>query len=146
MGVKLIEFEILYKPHSSIKGQALTNFIVECTIDRSEDESSEDIGREDSLGRDGTWVVYVDGSSADSGSGAGVVIESPDGQAMEYAIRFGFRATNNVAEYESVVTGLKLCMTAGATQVNLRIDSKLVAAQIRGEYEAREESMENTCR
>ncbi|GAV68996.1 hypothetical protein CFOL_v3_12497, partial [Cephalotus follicularis] len=41
-----------------------------------------------------TWRLSVDGSSCLTGSGAGVLLVSPSGWTLEYALRFGFKATN----------------------------------------------------
>ncbi|KAL0391118.1 UNVERIFIED_CONTAM: hypothetical protein Scaly_0468900 [Sesamum calycinum] len=49
------------------------------------------------------WLLYVDGSSTAQGSGAGQVITSPQGEDMEFAIKFDFKASNNEAEYEALV-------------------------------------------
>ncbi|KAL0282513.1 UNVERIFIED_CONTAM: Retrovirus-related Pol polyprotein from transposon [Sesamum radiatum] len=44
-----------------------------------------------------------DGSSTTQGSGAGIVITTPEGEDLEFAITFGFKASNNEAEYEALV-------------------------------------------
>src|SRR5438270_8444908 len=75
------------------------------------------------------------------GGGAGVVIESTEGLVIEHALRFGFKASNNAAEYEAVLAGLDLAKSAGAKRVHINSDSALVVGQSTGEFEAREESM-----
>ena len=45
-----------------------------------------------------TWELYVDGSSSEHGVGAGVFLMSPEGHKIPYALRFGFKVTNNEAE------------------------------------------------
>ncbi|XP_028072720.1 uncharacterized protein LOC114274934 [Camellia sinensis] len=52
------------------------------------------------------WQMYCDGSSNQRGSGAGVVIMTPDGAISEQSIKLGFDASNNEAEYEALLTGL----------------------------------------
>ncbi|XP_022862560.1 uncharacterized protein LOC111382754 [Olea europaea var. sylvestris] len=47
-----------------------------------------------------TWNLFVDASSEQIGSGAGVVLESLEGHKLNCAIRLGFKASNNAAEYE----------------------------------------------
>lgn len=54
------------------------------------------------------WFVHVDGSSTNSATRGGVFLVTPEGNELEYAIRFRFKATNNKAEYEVVLTGLCL--------------------------------------
>jgi ribonuclease HI len=53
-------------------------------------------------------MVNIDGSSTKEMSGAGIVLVSPQKDKLEYAIQLRFRATNNEAEYEALLTGLKL--------------------------------------
>ncbi|KAL2921740.1 Protein FAR1-RELATED SEQUENCE 6 [Bienertia sinuspersici] len=73
-----------------------------------------------------------------NGAGAGVVLVSQEGDTIEYALKFLFKATNNEAEYEAAIAGLPLCLSMGAKKVHLTTDSQLVANQFRGEYEVRE--------
>lgn len=75
------------------------------------------------------------------GSGAGIVLISPEQKTIEYALKFMFKTSNNEAEYEAAIAGQELCISLEAEHVHLKTDSQLVANQIRGEYEAREPSM-----
>ena len=50
----------------------------------------------------------MDGSSNSSGSGAGIILTGSDGDVAEYALWFEFLATNNEAEYEALIVGLRL--------------------------------------
>ncbi|KAJ6860443.1 hypothetical protein NC651_036740 [Populus alba x Populus x berolinensis] len=54
------------------------------------------------------WRLYVDGFSTQEGSGVGILLVILEGQVYQYGLRFGFLATNNVAVYEVVITGLGL--------------------------------------
>ena len=49
------------------------------------------------------WQVSVDGSSGEQRSGAGIVLEGPEGEEISYAVKFEFTATNNQAEYEALI-------------------------------------------
>ncbi|XP_021760669.1 uncharacterized protein LOC110725510 [Chenopodium quinoa] len=126
--VELSKYEIHYKPRTSIKAQALSNFIVETSYNDEEEEL-------------GTWQVSVDGSATSTGSGAGVVITAPDGKLFEYAMKFKFKATNNEAEYEATIAGIQLSVAAEAKRLVLTTDSQLVSSQYTGEYETREPTM-----
>ena len=55
-----------------------------------------------------TLELYMDGSSIKDGSGAGLIIESPTKAHYEHALKFVFKASNNEAEYEALVTGIEL--------------------------------------
>ena len=52
--------------------------------------------------------LFVDGAANAQGSCAELILTSPKGIDIEYALRFGFRASNNEAEYEAVIAGLNL--------------------------------------
>ena len=55
----------------------------------------------------GIWELFVDGASNSKGSGAGIVLVSPEGSILEQAIRLKFSASNNEAEYEALMIGLR---------------------------------------
>ncbi|XP_030948935.1 uncharacterized protein LOC115972835 [Quercus lobata] len=74
--------------------------------------------------------------------GVGVVITTPEGEVLKYGVQLKFPATNNEAEYEGILTGLRLGKALGAKNLLIQSDSKLVIGQIRGEYEAKEERMQ----
>ena len=60
-------------------------------------------------------MMYFDGSIMVPGSGAGVVLISPDGSRLRYTIRLHFLASNNTAEYEALINGLRIAIELGAT-------------------------------
>ncbi|XP_021861026.1 uncharacterized protein [Spinacia oleracea] len=126
--IELSEFHMEYRPHTSIKAQPLSDFIIETSYHEEEVEEEK-------------WEVAVDGSVTRLGSGAGVIITTPEGNTFEYAIKFSFHASNNEAEYEAAIAGVQICGAAGAIKIILTTDSQLVANQFSGEYEAKEESM-----
>ncbi|KAI5323200.1 hypothetical protein L3X38_032272 [Prunus dulcis] len=76
------------------------------------------------------WTLYVDGSPNAQGCGVGLVLISPDKVVLEYAIRFKFQASNNVAEYEALLAGLRLAKEMGAKQIQIFSDSQLVVHQV----------------
>ena len=61
------------------------------------------------------WTMYFDGSIMAPRSGGGVVLISPDGSRLRYAICLHFLASNNAAEYEALVNGLCVAIELGAT-------------------------------
>ncbi|KAL0386196.1 UNVERIFIED_CONTAM: hypothetical protein Sradi_3013900 [Sesamum radiatum] len=52
--------------------------------------------------QDQMWLLQVDGLSTTQGIGAGIVVTSPQGEDLEFAIKFDFKASNNEAEYETL--------------------------------------------
>ena len=87
------------------------------------------------------WKLSVDGASNAQGSGAGLILTSPEGIDIEYALRFGFHASNNEAEYEAVIAGLNLAHSLEVDQLEVHSDSQLVVRQIEDTYEAKSEKM-----
>ena len=87
------------------------------------------------------WRLSVDGAANAQGSGAGLILTSLDGIDMEYALKFGFQASNNEAKYEAVIAGLNLAHFMEADQLKVSSDSQLVVKQIEDSYKARGEKM-----
>ena len=78
--LELEEFEVLYRPRTAIKGQALVDFIAEFTYleDLTEEVEPPNLSP-DLLGSLPAWTLYVDRSSNSQGSGAGIILIMPDG-------------------------------------------------------------------
>ena len=77
------EFDIRYNPRTAIKGQVLADFIKEFI-------STEPIETTQRASDLPIWRLSVDGAVNAQGSGAGLILTSPDGINVEYALRFGF--------------------------------------------------------
>ncbi|GJY17966.1 reverse transcriptase domain-containing protein [Tanacetum coccineum] len=75
------------------------------------------------------------------GSGAGLILTSPEGEEFTYALRFEFDASNNEAKYEALIARLRIAEQMGVKNLVAKVDSRLVANQINGSYEAKEQSM-----
>ena len=59
------------------------------------------------------WTMYFDGSLMKKGTGIGLLFVSPLGVCMRYAIHIHFSVSNNVAEYEALVNGLRIAIELG---------------------------------
>ena len=132
--IELSEFDIRYKPKTAIKGQVLADFVMEFTPI----ELAQTTHEKDDLP---IWKLSVDGAPNAQGSGAGLILTSPEGIDIEYALRFGFHASNNEAEYEAVIAGLNLAHSLEVDQLEVYSDSQLVVRQIEDTYEAKSETM-----
>ncbi|VFQ98592.1 unnamed protein product [Cuscuta campestris] len=66
---------------------------------------------------------------------------APEGFRAYYSIRFGFKASNNEAEYEALLCGLRLAAGMNTTKLRVKCDSKLVVGHVSGEFEAKDERM-----
>ncbi|XP_028108999.1 uncharacterized protein LOC114307792 [Camellia sinensis] len=87
------------------------------------------------------WKLFVDGASNRHGAGLGIMLNSPDRLIIEQAITLGFPASDNEAEYEALLAGLRSALRMKATTLMVFSDSKLVVNQVSGEYEAKDERM-----
>jgi len=117
--VELSEFDIQYEPRGPIKGQVYADFMVELSSKDSQPNPN-----------DFQWVLAVDGSSNQQGSGAGVILEGSNGLLIEKALRFAFKASNNQAEYEALIVGMLLAKELGARSLLVKSDSLLVTGQV----------------
>ncbi|KAK1257201.1 hypothetical protein QJS04_geneDACA022590 [Acorus gramineus] len=57
-----------------------------------------------------SWTLHVDGASNLNGAGAGMILQSEDGFMFKHAIKLGFKASNNEAEYEALIAGLEFAV------------------------------------
>uniref|UniRef100_A0A2N9IAX1 RNase H type-1 domain-containing protein n=1 Tax=Fagus sylvatica TaxID=28930 RepID=A0A2N9IAX1_FAGSY len=139
-GVYLGSLGVEYKPRAAIKGQVLAEFLAEFQYDSN--NPSLTIPAEAQLGLvTGKWELFVDGASNSKGSGAGVVLVSPKGLILEQAVRLKFSASNNEAEYEALLISHRTVEGLSACHLQVFCDSQLVANQVSGEYQARDERM-----
>jgi hypothetical protein len=90
--VELSQYDISYDPRQAVKAQALAEFVVEMNHPGGESR--------------GSWTIYVDGSSNPKGEGASILIEN-DGVTAEYSLKFEFPTSNNQAEYEAFLAGIR---------------------------------------
>ncbi|XP_076957532.1 uncharacterized protein LOC143633044 [Bidens hawaiensis] len=105
--IELGEHAIEYKQRSAIKGQVLADFIAEIPQEK-EEECKREIKPPVDQRKDEVWKLFIDGASNDEGAGAGLRITNPKGQHFTYAIRLEFKRTNNEAEYEALLVGLRI--------------------------------------
>jgi ribonuclease HI len=84
-------------------------------------------------------VVHVDGGSRGNPGPAavGVVVSTPEGEALDEIGEVIGVATNNVAEYRGLLLGLERARALGATEVEIVNDSELVARQVTGDYKVK---------
>ncbi|GJX10848.1 reverse transcriptase domain-containing protein [Tanacetum coccineum] len=134
--IELGEYAIHYRPRVSVKGHILADFIVE----RPEEESS-DTPMEVEEEFPKLWILFTDGSSCTYGSRAGLILTNLERMEFTYALRFRFEATNNEAEYEALIAGLRIAEQMGVKNLQANVDSRLVANQVNGTYVAKEADM-----
>ena len=130
--IKLSDFDIRYKQKIAIKGQVLADFVMEFTLA----ELARNIQTTSDLP---VWKLSVDGVANAQGSGVRLILTSQEGIDIEYELRFGFRASNNEAEYEAIIAGLNFAHSMEVDQLEVCSDSQLVIKQIEDIYEPKGE-------
>jgi ribonuclease HI len=73
------------------------------------------------------WVMHFDGSKLLHGSGAGVKLKSHRGDELSYVLQIHFPTTNNIAEYEVLLHGLRVAKEISVQHIMCCGDSNLVA-------------------
>ncbi|XP_068486911.1 uncharacterized protein [Phaseolus vulgaris] len=129
--VELSKFDIQYEPRGSIKGQVYADFVAE--LSPGGDLQEVEAGAQ--------WMLSVDDYSNQQESGAGIILEGPNGVLIEQALRFAFKASNNQAEYEALIVGMLLAKEMGAQSLLAKSDSQLVTRQVTGGYQAKDTQM-----
>jgi ribonuclease HI len=89
--------------------------------------------------------MNFDGPKMLGGLGAGVILTSPKGDKLQYVLHMHFRASNNIAEYEALVHGLKLGKEIGIRRILCFRDSDLVVHQVSGEWDSKDTNMASYC-
>ena len=110
--IELGQFDIEYRPRATIKAQVLADFIVEFTYPYKEEKLPME-----------TWMVQTDGFATKKVRGVEVVLISPEGEILKYAVRLQFSTTNNEVKYEVLLTGLSLAKALGAKNLIIQVDS-----------------------
>jgi ribonuclease HI len=86
--------------------------------------------------------MYFDGSLMKMGAGAGLLFVSPLGVHMRYVIQLHFPVSNNIAEYEALITGLRIAIELGVRHLDVQGDSQLVIDQVMRSSSCRDPKME----
>jgi ribonuclease HI len=89
--------------------------------------------------------MFFNGSLMKTGAGVGLLFISPLGKHLLYVLRLHFPASNNVAEYEALVNGLRIAIEVGVRRLDARGDSQLVIDQVMKNSHCRDPKMEAYC-
>ncbi|XP_058722915.1 uncharacterized protein LOC131594725 [Vicia villosa] len=127
--LELAEFDIKYEGRKALKAQVLADFIAEMAFPETTNNNAR------------RWTLYVDSASSSTGSGAGIILESGEGTLIEVSLSLSFPTSNNQAEYEALLVGLRLANDLEAEEIEVFTDSQLVASHILGEYQVKSEAL-----
>jgi ribonuclease HI len=133
--VELMGETLSFAPRRAIKSQVLADFLAEWTNTQL---PTAPIQPE-------LWTMYFDGSLMKTGAGVGLLSISPLGEHVRYVLRLHFPASNNVAEYEALVNGLRITFELGVRRLDARGDSQLVIDQVMKNSHCRDRKMEAYC-
>ncbi|XP_076926313.1 uncharacterized protein LOC143589438 [Bidens hawaiensis] len=138
--IELGEHSIEHKPRPAIKGQVLVDFVTEVPTEKIQEclyEQQPPTPTDESQ----KWTLFTDGASSGEGSGACLKLINLDGQEFTYAIKLNFKSTNNEAEYEAFLAGLRIAKKLGVKFLEARVDSMLITGQVLETYEAKNDVM-----
>jgi ribonuclease HI len=133
--VELMGKILSFAPRKAIKSQVLVDFLAEWVDTQL---STTPIQPE-------LWTMYFDGSLMKTGVGASLLFISPLGKHVRYVLRLHFPASNNVAEYEALVNGLRIAVELGVRCLDARGDSQLIIDQVMKNSHCRDQKMEAYC-
>jgi hypothetical protein len=87
--------------------------------------------RERSDCRSPIWTLYFDGSKSQEGLGVGCILIEHKGKCYFLSCRLEFECTNNTAEYEALVQGLKKAIDLDVKELKVFGDSEIIVRQVR---------------
>ena len=108
--LELSEFDIQYEGMKSLKAQALADFVAAMTSSAPQDGARR-------------WTIFVDDASISTGRGKGIILENEEGTLIEVSLALSFPTSNNQAEYEAFLVGLRLARDLGVKEVKIFTDS-----------------------
>lgn len=131
-GIELSPRDITYEKRKAIKSQILLDFVAEWM--ELQNTGPPDLSS--------TWHMNFDGSKRTEGAGARVILTSPQGDMMKYILWMTFpNASNNEAEYEALLHGMRMAKACSATRLKIFGDSQLVAQQVINKCDAVNDNM-----
>nr|ABA93256.2 retrotransposon protein, putative, Ty3-gypsy subclass [Oryza sativa Japonica Group] len=123
--VELSQFDVHFVPRTAIKYQVLADFVADWTMPENRSDNQTD---------NETWTMVFDGALNSQGAGAGFILTSPSRDQFKHAFHLNFRATNNTAEYEGLLAGIRVATALGVKRLIVKGDSELVANQVHKDY------------
>jgi ribonuclease HI len=89
--------------------------------------------------------MYFDGSLKLEGAGAGVLLISPTGKQLKYVLQIFWKISNNEAEYEALLHGLRLAASLEIKQLLVYGDSAVVINQVNKSWGRNKKNMNAYC-
>jgi ribonuclease HI len=130
--VELGALNIDFKPRTAIKSQALVDFMAEWQENQLPTPTE----------RPEHWVMYFDDSLKLEGAGAGVLLISRTSEQLKNVLQIFWKISNNEAEYEALLHGLRLAASLGIKQLLVYGDSAVVINQVNKSWDRNKENMD----
>ena len=136
----LSEFDIQYIDRKAIKGQAIADHLADAPLVADHPLIMEFPDEHLCLIEEQpSWKLYFDGSYTSHGSGAGILLVTPQGDYIPKSFKLQFKCTNNISEYEALVAGLKIAIEWNITELEVYGDSQLIIKQALNEYQTKDD-------
>ncbi|XP_015072667.1 uncharacterized protein LOC107016839 [Solanum pennellii] len=132
------QFEIVYIPQKSVKGQALADFLADHPIP-NDWELTDEFPDEDAMLIEvqPPWKMYFDGATHRGGAGAGVVFITSQEEILPFSFTLKQCCSINVAEYQALILGLEMAVNMKQLHLQVFGDSQLVINQLLESYEVK---------
>lgn len=132
--IELGQHKIIYRHMTSIKAQALADFVAKFTLvaQSTKEETSSQIPPKNSR----LWKLYVDELSNIHGAGVRMVMQTLEGSIIKQALKLGFKAINNEVDYKALIARLKVMKELNVNDLVIHCDLMLIVNQVTGDYTA----------
>ncbi|XP_070039593.1 uncharacterized protein [Nicotiana tomentosiformis] len=139
--ILLSEFDIVYITHKAIKGQTLADHLAENPVDGDYEPLTTYFPDEEVLfaGEDIVesylgWRMFFDRAANFKGVGIRAVLISESGQHYPASAKIRFLCTNNIAEYEACILGIRMAIDMNIKELLVIGESDLLIHQVQGEW------------
>jgi hypothetical protein len=133
--IELSMHYIIYKPRTTIKAQALRDFIAKWTETQAPPKEREVK----------YWTINFDRSLQLQVAGTGILETSPKGESFKYVLQLHFLASNNTTEYEALLHGLRITTALGICRLKVLRDSLPITNQANKEWSCLDDKMLMYC-
>ncbi|XP_016707010.1 uncharacterized protein [Gossypium hirsutum] len=144
--ILLSEFDIVYVSQKAIKGSAIVDFLASRALEDYKpldfNFPNEDLmyvaNTEEDSQENHSWRLNFDGASNALGNGIGAILVSPSEDYHPFTSKLDFDCTNNMAEYEACIMGIRAAIEQKIKSLEVCGDSALVIYQLKGDWETRD--------
>ena len=144
MGDVLTKFDLNFISQKSIKGKSLTNYLAKAPCPHSNTCSTSIEFRDDNIlaiQQDDTWELYLDGSKCKTRSDIGIILIPLTKNPIPLSYKLTFLCTNNIAEYEALIAGLRVASSLNIKHLQIYGDSKFIVEKIKGGYQTKNDKL-----